>query len=30
MDSRSPVALADIAEAAHVSVGTVSRVLNGR
>jgi DNA-binding LacI/PurR family transcriptional regulator len=30
MDSRSPVTLADIAEAAQVSVGTVSRVLNGR
>ncbi|QBD75995.1 LacI family transcriptional regulator [Ktedonosporobacter rubrisoli] len=30
MDLRSPVTLADIAEAAHVSVGTVSRVLNGR
>jgi len=30
MDSRSSVTLADIAEAAHVSVGTVSRVLNGR
>jgi transcriptional regulator with XRE-family HTH domain len=30
MDSRSPVTLADIAESAHVSVGTVSRVLNGR
>ncbi len=30
MDSRSPVTLTDIAEATHVSVGTVSRVLNGR
>jgi DNA-binding LacI/PurR family transcriptional regulator len=30
MDVRSPVTLADIAEAAHVSVGTVSRVLNRR
>jgi LacI family repressor for deo operon, udp, cdd, tsx, nupC, and nupG len=30
MDSQSAVTLADIAEAAHVSVGTVSRVLNGR
>lgn len=30
MDSRSAVTLADIAEAAHVSIGTVSRVLNGR
>ena len=30
MDVRSPVTLVDIAETAHVSVGTVSRVLNGR
>jgi LacI family transcriptional regulator, repressor for deo operon, udp, cdd, tsx, nupC, and nupG len=30
MDARSPVTLADIAEAARVSVGTVSRVLNRR
>jgi LacI family repressor for deo operon, udp, cdd, tsx, nupC, and nupG len=30
MDSRSAVTLADIAESAQVSVGTVSRVLNGR
>lgn len=30
MDVRSAVTLADIAEAAQVSVGTVSRVLNGR
>jgi len=30
MDLRSPVTLVDIAETAHVSVGTVSRVLNGR
>ncbi len=30
MDGRSSVTIADIAEAAHVSVGTVSRVLNRR